>query len=426
MQKNIMTVSELNQAAQKLLEGHFSTIWVEGEISNFSRPSSGHTYFSLKDSHAQVRCAMFRHQNQQLLFEPRAGLLVQAKAKVSIYPDRGDYQLIIESMILAGDGQLRQAYEKLLKKLAALGLFQDQFKKPLPSYPKHIGVITSATGAAIRDILTVLKRRFPKLAVSIYPTKVQGTLAAAEIVQAISLANQHAECDVLILARGGGSLEDLWPFNEEMVAYAIFESQIPIVTGIGHEIDFTIADFVGDRRAATPSAAAELVSPLQEDLWQKFILAEKRLIVEINKHLNYRAQRLDDICKRLRHPKQSLEISIQRLKSLSNRLLMGIKQKLQDKGRQLASASRALESVSPLATLGRGYGIVTLTSTTTSFTKTDKILRTVKDITVGDSLAIKLKDGELHCITTGVKAEPAGDKTETAYQETSQDMLIAT
>ncbi len=391
----ILTVSELNQAAQKLLEGHFATVCVEGEISNLSRPSSGHMYFSLKDSQAQVRCAMFRFQNLSLPFEPRAGLLVQAKAKVSIYPDRGDYQLIVESMTLAGDGQLRLAYEQLLKKLAALGLFQEQFKKPIPTYPKHVGVITSATGAAIRDILTVLNRRFPKVPVCIYPTKVQGSLAAAEIVQAISLANRHADCDVLILARGGGSLEDLWPFNEEAVAYAIFESTIPIVTGIGHEVDFTIADFVGDRRAATPSAAAELVSPLQQALLQQFIVIEKRLVLEMNKRLNFRAQRLDDIMKRLRHPKQSLQNLLQRLETLNNRLLKSILQTLKEKRQQLASSSRALETVSPLATLGRGYAIVSLE-------KSRHILRTVQEATLGDTLTVKLIDGALECVTTQI------------------------
>lgn len=395
MEQTILTVSELNQAAQKLLEGHFSTIYVEGEISNLSRPTSGHTYFSLKDSKAQVRCAMFRFQTQGLAFELRSGLLVQAKAKVSIYPDRGDYQLIVESMTLAGDGQLRLAYEQLLKKLAALGLFDDQFKKPIPAYPKQVGVITSATGAALRDILTVLRRRFPNLPVSIYPTKVQGTLAAGEIVEAIALANRHALCDVLILARGGGSLEDLWPFNEEAVAYAVFESNIPIVTGIGHEVDFTIADFVGCRRAATPSAAAELVSPLQQDLLQKLKLIEKRLIQDIRKQLNYKSQRLDDIFKRLRHPKQSLDILLERFQSIHNRLLQSMQQIIKDKKQQLASASRALESVSPLATLGRGYAIV-------SMEKAGKILRTIKEVTVGDALSIKLKDGEIECQTTKV------------------------
>lgn len=395
MEQTILTVSELNQAAQKLLEGHFSTVYVEGEISNLSRPSSGHTYFSLKDSKAQVRCAMFRFQTQGLNFELRAGLLVQARAKVSIYPDRGDYQLIVESMTLAGDGQLRLAYEQLLKKLAALGLFDDQFKKPLPAYPKQVGVITSATGAALRDILTVLKRRFPSLPVSIYPTKVQGTLAAGEIVEAIELANRHALCDVLILARGGGSLEDLWPFNEEAVAYAVFESNIPIVTGIGHEIDFTIADFVGCRRAATPSAAAELVSPLQQDLLQKLKVIEKRLIQEIQKQLNYKSQRLDDIFKRLRHPKQSLDILLERFQSIHNRLLQSMQQIIKDKKQQLASASRALESISPLATLGRGYAIV-------SMEKVSKIIRSVKEVAVGDNLSIKLRDGEIECQTSKI------------------------
>jgi len=390
MQKMIFTVSELNQAAQKVIEHQFSQIWVEGELSNISRPASGHLYFSLKDAKAQIRCAMFRSHSQRLVFEPRAGLFVQLKAKVSIYPDRGDYQLIVESMEMAGEGLLRQAYEALLKKLSALGLFQEARKKKIPTFPQHAGVITSPTGAAIRDILIVLRRRFPALPISIYPTLVQGSTAAADIVRAIQRANDHGVCDVLILARGGGSLEDLWPFNEEHVAYAIAESRIPIVTGIGHEVDVTIADFVGDCRAATPSAAAELISPNQAAVLQQLVTLEKRMKALINQKLQYKAQRLDDTVKRLRHPRESIQFFFNRFMLFQNRLFSSLKRSMQDKHRQLAQAAWALEALSPLATLRRGYVIAVQE-------ETNRILRSVAEVTSDARLCLKLQDGEVRC-----------------------------
>ena len=290
---------------------------------------------------------------------------------------------------MAGDGQLRLAYEQLLRSLSEKGLFQEQRKRSLPLFPRSIGVVTSPTGAAIRDILTVLKRRFPLLPITIYPTKVQGTQAAPEIVQAIEIANQHAVCDVIILARGGGSLEDLWPFNEEIVAYAIFNSHIPIVTGVGHEVDFTIADFVADKRAPTPSAAAELVSIKQEELRQQFIFFEKRLIKEFTQRLNFRALRLDEICKRLRHPRERMAALFQRLETIQARLIYFIEQTLKNKHAQFLSATRTLEAISPLATLNRGYAIV-------SNEKTEKIVRSVKEVVTKDKLKIKLPDGDLN------------------------------
>jgi exodeoxyribonuclease VII large subunit len=405
MSKIIFSVTELNQATQKVLEDHFNPIWVEGEISNISRPSSGHLYFSLKDAKAQVRCAMFRMYSQKLTFEPRLGLLVQVKAKVSIYPDRGDYQLIVESMEMAGDGLLRQAYEQLLKKLSSLGLFEERHKKKIPRFPTHVGIITSPTGAAIRDILTVLNRRFPALSVSIYPTSVQGASAAPEIVKAIRCANRHAQCDVLIVSRGGGSLEDLWPFNEEIVAQAIFESNIPIVTGIGHEIDFTIADFVGDCRAATPSAAAELVSPNYIEVNQQLLMIEKRLKMDILQRLNYRAQRLDGVIKRLRHPRESIQALLKRLTLANNRLLLALKRNIQDKHRLLASSARALESISPLATLGRGYVIAL-------HEKTKEIVRSCSKVNLNDVLCLKLSDGEIRCQTLSTTPSPKQERVE--------------
>ena len=267
--REVYTVSQLNQAAKNLLEGSFPLIWISGEISNLSQPSSGHMYLTLKDEAAQVRCAMFRFRNSLLSFAPKNGMQVLARAKVSLYEGRGEFQLIIEHMEEAGDGLLRRKFDELKHRLAALGLFNHEHKKPLPALPQCIGVVTSATGAAIRDIISVLKRRMPAIPIMIYPAAVQGSEAAGQIVKAINLANQRQECDVLIVGRGSGSLEDLWPFNEEIVAHAIFNSEIPIISAVGHEIDYTIADFVADVRAATPSAAAELISPHQQELLQQ-------------------------------------------------------------------------------------------------------------------------------------------------------------
>ncbi|MBR9882635.1 MAG: exodeoxyribonuclease VII large subunit, partial [Oceanospirillales bacterium] len=256
-----LSVSALNRQVKSLLEHSFLSIQVIGEISNFARPSSGHWYFTLKDAKAQVRCAMFRNSNQRTGFVPREGDEVLVTARVSLYEGRGDYQLICERMEKSGLGQLQQAFDALKAKLDKEGLFDVARKRRLPPHPKHLGVVTSPSGAAIHDILTVLKRRFPGLPVTLYPTAVQGAEAAAQIVSAIELANRHNQCDVLIVGRGGGSLEDLWPFNEESVARAIVASAIPIVSAVGHEVDVSISDLCADQRAATPSAAAELLSP---------------------------------------------------------------------------------------------------------------------------------------------------------------------
>src|SRR5450755_3296449 len=267
--RDIYTVSRLNREVRILLERGFGTLWIEAEISNFARPSSGHWYFSLKDAAAQVRCAMFRQRNMLCAFTARDGQKVLVRARVGLYEPRGEYQLIVDHMEDAGLGALKRQFEELSARLSAEGLFAPERKRPLPALPKRIGVITSPTGAAIRDILHVLARRFPAIAVLIYPVAVQGTQAAAEILAALRLAARRAECDVLILARGGGSLEDLWAFNDEELARAIVASPIPVISGIGHEIDFTIADFAADVRAPTPSAAAELVVPDAEE-WLNF------------------------------------------------------------------------------------------------------------------------------------------------------------
>lgn len=388
--KIVFSVSELNQASQKLLEQQFPAIWVEGEISNLSKPSSGHFYFSLKDAKAQIRCAMFRSRSARLDFELRNGMLIQVQAKVSLYPDRGDYQLIVDRMELAGDGLLKKAYEELLAKLSAEGLFQEQWKKPLPTLPRHIGVISSPTGAAIRDILSVLKRRFPRIPVLLYPTKVQGTEAMPEMVRALAIANQQALVDVLILSRGGGSLEDLWPFNEEKLARAVFDSRIPIVTGIGHEVDFTIADFVADRRAPTPSAAAELVTPDAAALFQKFSVLENRLLTDIRKYLEHQAQRVDWLIRQIRHPGQQIAAQLDRLKGLIERLTLGMQQLLREKNLALESVWRTLTTVSPLATLDRGYAIIQKPELIQG---QKQIVRSAQELKAGDAIEIRLKDG---------------------------------
>ncbi|MBV1889222.1 MAG: exodeoxyribonuclease VII large subunit [Proteobacteria bacterium] len=281
--REIMTISELNRQVKTLIEDGFPPLWVEAELSNLSQPSSGHLYFTLKDEKAQVRCAMFRGRNRFLQFKPKAGERVLARGQVSLYENRGDYQLIVDRMEPAGEGALRQAFEQLKQRLYQEGLFDAASKQELPTLPSHLAVITSSSGAVLHDILTVLKRRFPLIDVTLLPVAVQGDQAAPQIVTALEQANQLPEqIDAIILGRGGGSLEDLWPFNEEVVARAIYDSDIPVVSAVGHEVDVTIADYVADVRAPTPSAAAELLSPDQEEVRQWLRSFEQQLFREIN------------------------------------------------------------------------------------------------------------------------------------------------
>ncbi len=432
-ENEIYTVSSFNQEVRQLLEGTFHTIWLTGEISNLAKPSSGHFYFSLKDEKAQVRCAMFRNSMRQLRFIPENGQHVIARAAVSLYEPRGDFQLIIQELQLSGEGLLQIAFEKLKTKLAALGLFDTEHKKPLPRFPKQIGVITSASGAAIHDILTVLKRRFPSIPVIIYPTLVQGELAAKQIVSAIQTANARQECDVFILARGGGSLEDLWPFNEELVAQAIFGSKTPIITGIGHEVDVTIADFVADFRAATPSAAAEQASPSRVE-WQENISKLSKLIIRfIQLRLQKEEMNLSHLMKRLRHPGQRLREQAQRLDRLELNLILAYQNKIKNFQAKLnlkrqrlmhlspaqkikphlerleliknslqtsinnrieysrlsiQNSAHALDTLNPLRTLQRGYAIV-------MDAKDNKIISSTASISIGDSITTKFVDGKI-------------------------------
>jgi exodeoxyribonuclease VII large subunit len=386
----IYSVSELNQMVQNLLEDAFLPVWIEGEISNFASPNSGHWYFSLKDANAQVRCALFNGRQRYKDNQPKNGMQILVRAKISLYPVRGEFQLIIDQFEPAGEGALRKAFERLKTQLAAEDLFAAQYKKSLPKFPSVIGVISSETGAALRDICVVLKKRFPAIAVIVYPCLVQGKNAPAQIVQQIQVANQRQECDVLILARGGGSLEDLWPFNEECVARAIFKSKLPLISAIGHETDFTIADFVADCRAATPSMAAQLASPDSREYQQHLGKTYLRLIKTIEYLLNAYQQTLENLSKRLRHPKQRLQDSAQRCDELTQRLNLSIKNQLQTHQQKLLGLSRTLHAISPLASLARGYAIVT-------DAQTKKILRNSNEIKFGQEIITKLAKGELLC-----------------------------
>ena len=355
MNDNIYSVSQLNQAARLLLERQLGQVWLTGEISNFSQPVSGHWYLSLKDENAQVRCAMFRMKNLRVNFRPANGMQVLVRASVSLYEPRGDYQLIIESMQMAGEGLLMQQFEALKMKLAAEGLFAQHHKQPLPAFSKTVGVVTSATGAALQDILQVLQRRDPSLKIVIYPTQVQGKEAAAEIAQMIELANQRAEVDVLIVGRGGGSLEDLWCFNEEIVARAIFHSQIPVISAVGHEIDVTIADFVADVRAPTPSAAAELVSRDQSELLQQLVYRQQRLEMGFDRLFSLKSQRLEKWLLRLQnqHPQVHLQAQQRQIQFLRHRLQQAMQNQWQKTFSKQTALLQRFSQIRPLAGLNQ-------------------------------------------------------------------------
>ena len=335
---NIFTVTQLNYSVRHLLEVELGQVWLTGEISNFSQPVSGHWYLTLKDENAQVRCAMFKMKNLRVNFRPQNGMQVLVRASVSLYEPRGDYQLIIESMQMAGDGLLQQQFEELKMKLAAQGLFAQEHKKPIPKFVKQVGIITSPSGAALQDILHILNRRDPSLQIVIYPTLVQGKEATQDIVDTIKLANQRKECDVLIVGRGGGSLEDLWCFNEEMVAYAIYQSELPIISAVGHETDVTIADFVTDLRAPTPSAAAELVSRDQQEIVRQLQhhlnmvnLAFDRLWAEKLSRFQHLNLRLN-----IQSPAKQLELLHFKLTQIFDRLKGRLEQSLKLKEQKIA------------------------------------------------------------------------------------------
>lgn len=355
---HILTVSELNHLAHNLLEQSFPLFWVAGEVSNFTRASSGHWYFSLKDTNAQVRCAMFKNYNASLDWQPKEGDKIEARAFVTLYEARGEFQLNVEWLQRAGLGVLFEAFEKLKAKLQAEGLFDTKNKRPLPTHPKQIGIVTSTDAAALRDVLTTLKRRMPAIPVIVYPSPVQGKTAPQLIAQAIRHASKRAECDVLIICRGGGSIEDLWSFNEEMVARAIAECSIPTISGVGHETDFTISDFVADHRAATPTAAAELASPMRESLLRQLQQTEQRLKKNLAFFLNQWAQSLDYLARRLISPHQQITEQRNQLTQVTQRLNTSVWQQLRAHQQHLLRVSQNLMHLNPHAVLMRGYALV--------------------------------------------------------------------
>jgi exodeoxyribonuclease VII large subunit len=393
--RDIYTVARLNKEARLLLEAGIPPLWVEGEISNFSAPASGHWYFSLKDRDAQVRCAMFRSANNRVGFRPKDGQHLFARGRISLYEARGDYQLIVELLEDAGEGALKREYEKLRARLQAEGLFDTARKRPLPPLPRRIGVVTSPTGAAIRDILHVLARRFPAAAVLIRPVPVQGDAAAPAIVQAIDEASAAGDCDVLIVARGGGSLEDLWSFNDERVARAIHRCSIPVITGIGHEIDFTIADFVADVRAPTPSGAAELVVPDGKTLLAKVRAQQERLLLAVRRQVARAELQYRHLAHRLQqaHPGSRLAQQAQRFDELEQRLHAGWRRQFDRQAHRLALASRGLDAVSPLAVLARGYAVVTGAE--------GEVLQRASQAEIDETLRIRLAEGWLAARVTG-------------------------
>ncbi|MCB5184717.1 exodeoxyribonuclease VII large subunit [Methylobacillus gramineus] len=393
--QRVLSVSELNRMARELLERSFPLFWISGEISNLTRAASGHWYFSLKDQGAQVRCVMFRGRNSYLDWIPKEGDKVEARAVVTLYEARGDFQLTIEFLQRAGLGSLYEAYEKLKAKLEAEGLFSAEFKQPIPAHPRQIGIVTSADAAALRDVLTTLRRRMPAVNVVIYPTPVQGKGAAELIANAIRTADARAECDVLIVCRGGGSIEDLWQFNEEVVARAIHACRLPVISAVGHETDFTIADFVADHRAATPTAAAELTTPDRLSLLQGVGQLSQRLERTLRNLLNQRAQHLDYLSRRLLSPLQQVAHRRNHLQQLHLRLQHGMERQLQKQRQQLLRLQQNLSHLNPNAVLQRGYALVEKTN--------GELVYDSKQLAPGDNVRLKLGTGSADAEIKSVK-----------------------
>ncbi len=436
-----LSVSELNRRARTLLEQGLGRVWVEGELSNLARPASGHLYFTLKDGSAAIRCAYFRQRQRGPTIGLADGDALLAFGRVSLYEARGDYQLIVERLEAAGEGELRRRFELLKKKLAAEGLFDEALKRPLPALPRRIGIVTSPSGAAVRDILSVLRRRFPTIPVVIYPAAVQGEAAPRELIAALGRAGARGDCDVLILARGGGSLEDLWAFNDEALARAIRACPVPVVSAVGHEVDFTISDFVADLRAPTPSGAAELVVPDRAEWLRGLAVSARRLVTLMRRRLDDLSQTADWLARRLAQASPAAAVARQaarlanasarirlaakndlgrrerRLEQLGNRLLAqspaarveraawrtatlgerlerALRRRLEDLERRLDLSGRALEAVSPLGTLERGYAIVTDAAS-------GAVLRDAAKVAEGAEVRARLARGSLIATVRG-------------------------
>jgi exodeoxyribonuclease VII large subunit len=438
--RDILSPSQLNTLARDLLEGSFPLIWVEGELSGVSRPGSGHLYFCLKDARAQVRCAMFKPKSSWLKFVPREGLRVLARGRLTLYEARGEYQLVLDHMEEAGEGALRRAFEELRTRLTAEGLFEQARKRPLPVHPRRLGVITSPSGAAVRDVLSVLARRFPLLQVEILPVLVQGANAAAQITTMLRRASASGRYDLLLLTRGGGSLEDLWAFNDEQLARAIAASTTPVVSAVGHETDFSLADFAADLRAPTPSAAAELLAPSQEDLSRRLRVLDARVGNLQRQQFRAAMQRADRAALRLQalrpqarlqtlqrrqqdglrrlvaawkrrvevdraslrhadavlraaHPRRRLARLRERLAAMAVRPQSAIARRLSGDALHLRGLARSLHAVSPLATVARGYAILQR--------EDGRVVRSVLDVVGGDTVDARLTDGQLRMRVEG-------------------------
>ncbi len=409
-ERQILSVSQLVESVKLQLESNFQDLWVRGEISNFKTPRSGHSYFTLKDSDAQIRAVCFRMRNRLLKFRPQDGMDVIARGSVSVYPPRGEFQLVVEFMEPVGPGALQLAFEQLKSRLQSEGLFDEAHKKDLPLLPAKIGVVTSSTGAAIQDILRVLSRRNDRVNILIYPTRVQGSGAAQEVARGIQYLDTREDIDVIIVTRGGGSLEDLWAFNEEVVGRAIFDCRSPVISAVGHQTDFTISDFVADLRAPTPSAAAEIVSGAREELCMRVEglrkrsiqafrlglgdrrerlrrLATSRAFVDAESKLRFFLQRLDELHSRLVKTIPTLSIWLrQRCLQQDQLLRQQIQFYLQTKKHLITASSGQLQAYSPLAVLERGYAIVTTTSR--------EVVRDPDQIREGDEVGVRVQHGD--------------------------------
>ncbi|MBI5755512.1 MAG: exodeoxyribonuclease VII large subunit [Nitrospirae bacterium] len=397
--RHILTVSELTSLIKSIVEDSFPNVWVEGEIYNFRAPISGHAYFTLKDSSSQIKAVLFKSSARTIRFVPKDGLHVLCRGRITIYDFRGEYQLVVDYMEPKGVGALLLAFEQLKERLAKEGLFDKSRKRPVPVLPKKIGIVTSPTGAAIRDILKVIDRRFANVEIVIAPAVVQGERAAPEIVEAISDLNRIEDIDVIIVTRGGGGIEDLWPFNEEIVARAIYNSKIPVISAVGHEIDYTIADFVADLRAPTPSAAAEMVVKNKEDIQHRIETLYQRLVFAKRTFFEKKRDRLFSMSRRVLSPDREINRYIQRVDELATRLQLSASHIIALKKEALYGVMAKLGSLSPLAILSRGYSI-------TYKLPARSVVNASSDVQKGDRVDIRLHEGNIICIVEGILKDP--------------------
>jgi exodeoxyribonuclease VII large subunit len=397
----VPTVSQLTRRLRGHIENSFFDVWVRGEVSNFKRNVSGHAYFSLKDATSQISVVLFRPQMSKLKFDIKDGVELLAHGKITVYEARGNYQLVCDTLEPVGVGALQLAFQQLKEKLQKEGLFDPAHKKPLPPLPRRVGIITSATGAAVRDILKVLSRRYPNLDILVIPASVQGEKACPEICAALDLAVRwnrevpERALDVLIVGRGGGSLEDMWCFNEEAVARAIHRCPIPIVSAVGHEIDFTIADFVADVRAPTPSAAAEIIVPRKEDLVQQVNLISRRLQLSMLRYLEQLKLHLSHLSQRVVDPREKIRKLRESLNSLTTRIENGMRTRLLFARKRLEAAASGLHLLSPLQVIGRGYSITQ--------TEDTRIVRAMRDVKIGEPILTRVVDGIIESKVTGTR-----------------------